>query len=109
MSWLLRLPIWLYWIAWPEGRRRQCLFAESCSRHVYRVASSHGLGAGLRALLLRVRRCRPGWTILPSDDGRSLRVRLADGTVVDEHDLARATLEPFRSAVRALERQLGAM
>jgi len=59
MNWLLTVPIRAYrrWV--PVERRRPCLFPESCSEHVLRVTTEAGLMAGLRALLIRVRQCRP--------------------------------------------------
>ena len=60
----MRLPllllIQLYWRLCPAARRRHCLFRLSCSRHVYQATRRRGLRAGLVALHLRVRQCRPG-------------------------------------------------
>jgi putative component of membrane protein insertase Oxa1/YidC/SpoIIIJ protein YidD len=51
----------VYRFARPYLPRRTCLFDESCSMHVERVTRSEGIRAGLRALLGRVRTCRPGY------------------------------------------------
>jgi putative component of membrane protein insertase Oxa1/YidC/SpoIIIJ protein YidD len=43
--------------------RRNCLFAESCAVHVERVTRTEGSRAGVRALVHRMRACRPGGRI----------------------------------------------
>lgn len=48
---------------------RRCLFAESCSAHVARVLLTDGTLAGLKALLGRLRRCRPGYQYMASLGG----------------------------------------
>lgn len=45
----------------PPERRRRCLFRESCSQHVERIAREQGGLAALKAFLARARRCRPGY------------------------------------------------
>lgn len=77
---LLLLPIRLYWRLVPPRRRRQCLFGTTCSQHVYGMTVRDGLWAGLAALTVRFRQCRPGYSYLLDREG--MRVRLADGTVV---------------------------
>ena len=81
MTWLLLGGIRLYWILRPIQCRR-CVFKESCSRHVYRVTESFGLGAGVGALYSRYRQCRPGYVVCASADG--LCLRLADGSYLLE-------------------------
>lgn len=68
MSVLLRLAIRLYWLL-PESRRRRCLFRESCSRHVYRLAGEKGFRAALAAFRVRSRQCRPGYAFYRSEAG----------------------------------------
>ncbi|MDZ7268367.1 MAG: membrane protein insertion efficiency factor YidD [candidate division KSB1 bacterium] len=45
----------------PEGKRRRCLFRESCSHHVERIARERGSFAAITAFLARARHCRPGY------------------------------------------------
>jgi len=84
MKWGLLLAIRIYWLLWPRSRRRQCLFAESCSVFVYRHARQLGLLAGLRALRGRIKHCRSGWEICTTADGIGLGLHLVDGTVIPE-------------------------
>ena len=83
---LLLLAIRVYWIAWPAARRRRCLYRESCSRYVHRIAAAEGLGAGLRALRCRVRTCRPGYAIVRY--GEQTWLALADGSFLEVEDVA---------------------
>jgi hypothetical protein len=69
----------LYWRI-PPRLKRQCLFHETCSRHVYRATEEGGTKAGLLAFAERARQCRPGYSAIVSADGTS--IRLADGKIV---------------------------
>ena len=80
MSYLMCWVIQLYWLV-PKRWRRSCLFRESCSHHVYRIAREAGGRAALQALHRRYRQCRPGYGLYPTPDG-GLWVVLQDGTVV---------------------------
>jgi putative component of membrane protein insertase Oxa1/YidC/SpoIIIJ protein YidD len=91
---LLRLAIRAYWIAWPARWRRACLYRESCSQHVHRVAGEEGFAAGVRALRSRIRGCRPGYGIVRCD-GRTW-LALADGSVLDPDDTASRFQSPGR-------------
>ena len=100
-----------YWWLWPRSSRRSCLYRESCSRHVYRIARLEGGLAGLAALRRRVKTCRAGYVVIVSDG--LFRVRLADGSVLQQCDASsdlfthympiaaaegtRATIEPGES------------
>ena len=53
-----------YWRLIPASARRSCLFKESCSNYVYRIAKKKGLYAGIKALRYRYMHCRSGYTIL---------------------------------------------
>jgi putative component of membrane protein insertase Oxa1/YidC/SpoIIIJ protein YidD len=46
----------------PHKWKRQCLFRESCSAYVLRVAEERGLVAAVRAFRARAAECRPGVT-----------------------------------------------
>lgn len=76
----------LYWRLWPARWARRCIFRESCSRHVYRIAQQEGGRAAFAALLRRHRQCRPGYGRLQVGKDRILR--LADGSCVGEQDIA---------------------
>ncbi len=53
------IHIYRYFI--PEDKRRRCLFRESCSHHVERIARERGGIAAIKAFLARARHCRPGY------------------------------------------------
>ncbi len=96
MSWTLLLAIRCYWAVWPARWRRGCLYRESCSRCVYRVASEAGLAAGLRALRGRYRTCRPGYGVLRRE-GEAWLV-LADGSVLSAGEASGTALREVSQA-----------
>ena len=102
----LTLLIRAYWRLWPVGRRRSCLYRESCSTHVYRVAESKGLVAGLRALHRRYKSCRPGYVIQVHNG--ALRLALADGSVLPLDEASTTVSEPVRHALGHWRRGLDA-
>ena len=95
MKALLILGIELYWRLIPEHRRRSCVFRESCSRQVYRIAKDSGARAGFLALWQRVRRCR-GVRLENSPEGLVLRLR--DGSVLNESEASETVLRPWTLA-----------
>jgi hypothetical protein len=75
----------------PAALRNRCIFAESCSHFVLRMVREHGARAGIAALMLRMRRCRPGYFRLPPSPlypEIKSPVRLADGSIVDTTELS---------------------
>lgn len=90
MRWLLLLAIRCYWALWPARWRRGCLYRESCSRHVYRMAQQGGFAKGFRALRGRFRTCRPAYGIV-AGYGETWLV-LADGSFLPAAEAALAVL-----------------
>ena len=90
----MRLPllllIQLYWRLWPAARRRHCLFRLSCSRHVYQATRRRGFRAGLVALRLRVRQCRPGAYSFRHPVTGVWLLQLPDGTQIARAEAALA-------------------
>ncbi|MEO1092897.1 MAG: membrane protein insertion efficiency factor YidD [Pseudomonadota bacterium] len=83
MRWLVVLAIRAYQQLAPAALRRRCIFAESCSAHVARVASEEGLVSAAAALLDRFRKCRPGYVLVEAELVPGTRTRLvvfADGS-----------------------------
>jgi putative component of membrane protein insertase Oxa1/YidC/SpoIIIJ protein YidD len=75
----------------PAALRNRCIFAESCSNFVLRAIREKGVRAGAAALILRTRRCRPGYfRLAPSPLYHKIEcpVCLADGSIVDIKDLS---------------------
>jgi len=85
---ILLTIIKLYWRIIPESKRRSCLFAESCSRYVFRITKEQGFWAGIRALESRYKKCRPGYSIeFNSEDGK-MELHLVDGTILKEDEIS---------------------
>lgn len=95
---MLKFTIRAYWRFWPTRWRRACLFHESCSRHVYAVAAQRGDVAAIGAFVKRFRRCRPGyrWSV----EGGKITVIVADGTSVDESEIAAWLLALIQSMAK---------
>jgi len=88
MKYLLLLIIKTYWKFIPESNRKSCLFAESCSRYVYRITNENGFLAGLKAFKLRYKKCKPGYKIgYDSVDGTT-ELHLVDGTILKHHEIS---------------------
>lgn len=95
MKWLLIGLINLYrWL--PDRFKRQCLFKETCSLLVTRVARESGFWPGLRALRTRVSQCRPGYLVYFNSEAKSWDVRFTNGSVSNSSDVADFILNPYR-------------
>ena len=70
-----------YWLL-PAHKRRCCIFKESCSRYVYRMAKQQGFKKALLAYKERKQQCRPGYYYI-----NDKAVRLADNSVVPANRL----------------------
>jgi len=92
----------LYRRFFPPEKRRRCLFRESCSQHVERVARERGGFAALKAFLARARSCRPGygfqwdanagtWFLVCADGAKIPAAKVSDN-VVSEYQLLKSHL-----------------
>jgi len=95
MKWLLLGAIYLY-RGLPARFKRQCLFKETCSSVVARVARECGFWPGLRALKTRVSQCRPGYLVYFDNEVKSWRVRFANGSISKSPYVADFVLDPYR-------------
>jgi uncharacterized protein len=100
MNWVILIAIQLYWLFRPKFLKRQCLFKETCSHHVYRIAQERGLAAGIIALRKRSRICRPGYQIVSS--GIALQVQLVDGSKISESEASVHLFAPIHDIRRNL-------
>jgi putative component of membrane protein insertase Oxa1/YidC/SpoIIIJ protein YidD len=100
MNLILLGVIQLYWHLIPGQKRRHCLFRESCSRYVYRISKEKGFFSGCAALTDRIKKCRPGYELVKNGD--SFQLRLKDGAIVLEEDIALSIL-PFNDSVTITE------
>ncbi|MCG3154193.1 MAG: hypothetical protein DKINENOH_00787 [bacterium] len=80
MQRLILCSIRLYRRVIPAERRRRCLFRESCSQHIERIAREQGGLAALKAFLARARRCRPGYGFEWEADTGTWFLVCADGS-----------------------------
>ena len=99
---LFRGLIRIYWLVWPRHLNRGCIYRETCSHHVHRIAGESGFVAGCRALLLRYRTCRPGYVASTNPDGE-LGLVLCDGSFAHHHLIADDVLAPIQTTIRNLE------
>jgi len=83
MKYLLLFTIKIYQTFIPNRFRGKCLFNESCSNYVYRVAREDGFRNGLIALKYRYRNCRPNY-YLSIHKGKVLLITV-DKQVIEEN------------------------
>ena len=102
MRLLLRGFIRCYWLVWPRHLNRGCVYRETCSHHVHRIAGESGFVAGCQALLLRYRTCRPGYSASTSPDGE-LGIILCDGSFLPQPLIAEDILAPIQATIQSLE------
>lgn len=69
MKYLIQLVIKFYWILIPKSLRRKCLFPESCSNYVYRIAKEDGGFKAIKAFVGRWKTCRAGNIVYALPDG----------------------------------------
>ncbi len=85
MKYLLLVLIRLYWLV-PSKSRNRCLFKEFCCRHVFRVTSTNGFKAGIKALKFRFRTFRPTYKLLAV--GRQSVLLCKNGHLIDAANMA---------------------
>lgn len=93
MKYFVLAAVQLYCLTIRPFLSRRCIFRESCSAHVLRVARTQGGRAGLIALVSRMRACRPGYYVVVSSQTLETEFHLADGTVVSVDDVSEAVFE----------------
>ena len=71
--------------------KRRCLFRESCSQYVERVAHDEGSWAALGALWGRVRACRPGYSFVVEAATLTWVMECRDGSRHKPETLAEST------------------
>jgi len=76
----------------PTKLHKRCIFRETCSHYVYRIASQQGFFEGLRALKVRNELCRPGYVVYRSQGRYYLQT--ANGSVFAEDEIALSELPP---------------
>jgi putative component of membrane protein insertase Oxa1/YidC/SpoIIIJ protein YidD len=107
MRWLLIAIIRVYRALPAHMKRRQCIFAETCSAHVLRVVQTGGFAAGCRAFAHRWRTCRPPRGAWFDDAAEAWTVQLVDGSEVDACELAPYVVQGFEGVCGRLLRRSG--
>ena len=100
MKHLLLLAIRIYWKI-PTKWHQRCIFRETCSHYVYRIASERGFIAGLAALKERNELCRPGYVVYRSQGHYFLQT--VNGTIIEEKDIAKSELTPNNKHILDLD------
>lgn len=72
---------------------KTCLYKESCSIYVERVARQDGFRAGIKALRYRIANCKPGYIILKVDGQFQLITQ--QRMIVHEEDINPVLLEGY--------------
>jgi len=88
----------------PDTLKRRCIFRESCSCHVYRQTKNAGIIAGIKALVLRSKICRQGYRVFTINE--RFKMQLVNGDVIDEKFISRRIVDPYHSAIAALNGKL---
>jgi putative component of membrane protein insertase Oxa1/YidC/SpoIIIJ protein YidD len=88
MKFIFLIIIKLYWKLIPESNRKSCLFAESCSRYVYRITKDKGFWTGLKALKSRYKKCRPGYNVVYNTEDGTTELYLVDGTILRNDEIS---------------------
>ncbi len=57
MKVILIFLIKVYWWIIPENKRLVCIYKESCSKHVIRIAKENGFIASIKSLIYRFKNC----------------------------------------------------
>lgn len=81
----------VYWLI-PTKLHDKCIFKESCSHYVYRVAKHQGFNAAMKALKERNELCRPGYIVYKSMGAFFLKT--AGGKVFSEESISSNVLPP---------------
>jgi putative component of membrane protein insertase Oxa1/YidC/SpoIIIJ protein YidD len=100
---LFLLAIKSYWRLVPPRRRRQCVFRESCSRHVYRIVRDEGAIRGMIAFARRLRRCRHGYSVV-LDEQLTPSFLLADGSTLPDSQASDFVLQMLQESAGVVKR-----
>lgn len=99
MRYLIIWLIWMYRIIVPPQRRNTCLFRESCSIYVERVARDIGCIAALRAFVSRYHCCRPGYSFDIDTGNNKWQLVCSDGSRFFESEVAFHIIDEFSTII----------
>lgn len=92
MRYLLMFAIRIYWKI-PTKLHDKCIFKETCSHYVYRIAKHHGFKAAWKALKERNELCRPGYVVYKSEG--KIYMKTAGGQIFEEESISPNILPPI--------------
>jgi hypothetical protein len=84
MKYLVLFIIKIYQTFIPKRLRGKCLFKESCSNYVYRIAKDEGFVKGIIAFKYRYLNCRPNYYLL-EDNGKILLITAKRNVIEDSY------------------------
>lgn len=93
--WLIRI----YRIIVPPQRRNTCLFRESCSLYVERIAIKFGCIAAWRAFIARYHCCRPGYSFEIDVQNNRWQLVCANGSRFFESEIAPHIIDEFSAII----------
>jgi putative component of membrane protein insertase Oxa1/YidC/SpoIIIJ protein YidD len=80
---------------WPARLRRRCLFRESCSHYVFRLARTQGLVAGMKALRYRIDVCNGRSVLFTNPVTGQFNLQLTDGELLTEEHINKELLKQY--------------
>lgn len=102
MRYLLIWAIHLYRRLVPPERRRRCLFRESCSMHIERIAREAGTLAAMLAMVKRLRSCRPGYGFHVLQENNRWELLCKDGSRFPQSDVASHIVAEYHTIMGGL-------
>lgn len=96
MKYALLIIIKIYWFIIPEGKRRSCLFCESCSQFVYRETEEKGFIIGVMAFRNRYNSCRPGYEIIRIESENAIMMKLSSGEILQENSISKTIVSQYK-------------
>lgn len=91
LLWLIKL----YWLLISPDKRRTCIFHKSCSKYVYDITNEKGLFHGLKALITRIKTCRPNHEIIYLEKEKILLIKLSDGTILQQNEISESIVSAY--------------
>ncbi|MCX2681764.1 membrane protein insertion efficiency factor YidD [Galbibacter sp. EGI 63066] len=92
MKTLLLNIIKIYWKLIPESKRKKCIFKKSCSHFVFDAINEEGFIIGLKALVYRFKRCRPGYMLFKNPITGKRQIILKTQEILEEEEIAESII-----------------
>lgn len=102
MRYLFISAIHLYRRLVPPDRRRRCLFRESCSMYIERIAREEGTLAVMFAMVKRLRSCRPGYEFHVLQENNCWELVCVDGSRFPQSEVASHIVAEYHAIMGGL-------